>query len=372
MDFPSISKQRGASHHYSTRGGCPASSSSSSHYYGSTAAAEKTSAMADGLWSDGNNNHSDPYRYAPSSTVRDGPVAPYRHQGRSRRPAAGTEESMVQQRRAMVLDRVPQMTDRQDPMTNPSSRTYGEDYGGGGGSSRSFYLRVPDDRYVDALFSYGKSITDNNDHFYTTAQDHYPGNQEMPSLVGSDHSSFELPSDDDEENGWDRKIRPEEKMSSTVTTTRNNNDGCPLSRGFRPSTCQQKKLTTAISTHNGLRSSSRGSRPWWRWLPLPPLPLSGNKLRWHRVNGCPCEERWKRGRQCRTTFTCRRSVSAANGRSSAYKMLPLCCVRNVRSSVPALARTHRPVESDWALPWRNWPNGRRILNGATRRRRNNG
>jgi hypothetical protein len=30
------------------------------------------------------------------------------------------------------------------------------------------------------------------------------------------------------------------------------------------------------------------------------------------------------------------------------------------------------VASDWASPWRNWPNGRRILNGLTRRRRSIG
>lgn len=56
---------------------------------------------------------------------------------------------------------------------------------------------------------------DEPEQYYPSVPDRYPSKSvydpEVPSLVGSEHSSFEIPSDDDDDNTWDRKIRPEEK-----------------------------------------------------------------------------------------------------------------------------------------------------------------
>jgi hypothetical protein len=190
--------------------------SQASHYYGS--AAEPSSADGHHWPSTGghnHNNHHDPYRYAPSAAARDNDpgVAPYRHQNRSRRPPVVPEEPTGRQRVPNHLDRVPSSYGYDAMKT--ASWAYGGDHGGGGGGAAraAMYPSVPDDRYDS--FSPGTGADEG--HFYPAAHDrHYPVKSmydpEIPSLVGSDHSSFELASDDDEEHGWDRKIRPEEKM----------------------------------------------------------------------------------------------------------------------------------------------------------------
>jgi hypothetical protein len=200
MDFPNISNHQ-RSQQISSRGGYHVNTPS--HRYGAVESSFNNG--PDHQWSSGSHHHhhyDNNYRYAPCA-AGESQIAPYRYHTQSRgRPHGYAPEESYSGRLVQAHDRT--LVYRDEP-TNTPARAYGDNCA---------EMKPRCAPYKDPYLPKGT----NDEQFYPpTVQDrrHYPGKSmydpEIPSLADSEHS-FEVTSDDDDENMWDRKFRPEEKM----------------------------------------------------------------------------------------------------------------------------------------------------------------
>lgn len=156
---------------------------------------------------------------------------------------------------------------------------------------------------------------DEEDKYYPVIPDQFFGKstfeQEVPSLIGSENSSFEIPSDDDDDNLWDRKIRPDEKIGlSDGYLSEEEPDPC-YTRCWKPRSKPTTPIVTATAAPKPTFSTQKIQVAPGEWL-----PLRGAAETWAAVQsdfymptGCVC---------CEQTIFCIQDA--------AFVLCPICKV----------------------------------------------
>lgn len=152
-------------------------------------------------------------------------------------------------------------------------------------SGESMYGRKPAARGYD---------NDGEGKYYPSVPDAYPGKSsyepEVPSLVGSENSSFEIPSDDDDDNLCDRKIRPGDKIGLSNGYFSEEEPDPYYASCAKPRSTQVPPTTAAAASKPTVTQNIQVAPGEW-------LPLRGAAETWAAVQsdfymptGCVCCE----------------------------------------------------------------------------------